>query len=974
MPATLPNTEMESCFPPRAVFRFGLFEADAARCALNRDGVRVKIQDQPFRVLVMLLERAGEIVTREELRQSVWPDGTHVDFDGSLNVILKKLRAAIDDDSDNPRFIETVPRRGYRFIAPVSVSVATPSTELPPRVAVQNVPPPETTRECPPSAVPPAPQSNQLRPPFLAYAASVLAIAALIVAARFAWYRRAAEANRLTLSAAASGPVLARPSVAVLGFRNITGRSEDAWLSTAFSEMLRTELAGGEKLRLVPGEEVANLRLTAPWPQVDILDQKTAAHIGSVLNSDLLVLGSYTVIGTAERGQLRLDVRLESAKTGESVAEVAQTGTTQDLFRVVSLVGSALRDRLGIPELAESEEAGVVASLPLDRNAARFYGLGVAKLREYDASGAKDLLQQASAADPKFPLAHAMLARALSQLGYEEQRKREVKEAFELSANLPVAERLQVEGDYYESLADHDKAASTYRALFELFPDSLEYGLQLADAQNAAGHGSQAMATIARLRRLPAPASDDPRIDLLESRAMPNDRPGKLALVRTAERKATAQGNKVLYAQARKEECMALNYGPEPAQGLPACQDAYDTYLAAGNRLGAADAIRLMGDCEGSQGHVREAIATYQKALDLLQGLGEHEKTGAVLNNMAINFTNQGNLDRAEQLYRQAMSHFEQAGDKGNTGTALVNIADILYLKGNLPDAEKLYTETIAIDQSLDHGDPSYVLYRMSDLQLTQGHVREAHRLAQQAIDSLQRTQAGFGYLSEAMIQLGEVLKTEGDLQAARKQFADVVDIQKRAGDMNLVEESEAELADLAIEEGRPEEAESLLRPAIAEFEKESSDPAASTAYTQLSTALLMEGKLAEADKALERAIEAAHNSPNPELTLPVAIQQARIDTAAAGQDGQDAAGRAALQAVIHRLHSTIASAKKLGYYGLECEARLALGEAELKVDPAKGRSLLQTLREETHERGFELLSRKSQQRVLLAQSGAPRH
>src|SRR5215475_7039580 len=102
------------------IYRFGLFETDVAKGTLTRNGIRVKLQDQPFRVLILLLERPGEIISRDELRQKVWPEGTYVDFDGSLNVILKKLRAAIDDDSDNPRFIETVPRRGYRFIAPVS--------------------------------------------------------------------------------------------------------------------------------------------------------------------------------------------------------------------------------------------------------------------------------------------------------------------------------------------------------------------------------------------------------------------------------------------------------------------------------------------------------------------------------------------------------------------------------------------------------------------------------------------------------------------------------------------------------------------------------------------------------------------------------------------------------------------------------------------------------------------------------------
>ncbi len=119
--------------------------------------------------------------------------------------------------------------------------------------------------------------------------------------------------------------------------------------------------------------------------------------------------------------------------------------------------------------------------MPLDSEAARFYALGIAKLREFDALAAKDLLVEATKADPKFPLAHLMLARAWNQLGYEQKRKEEAKIALDLSTGFPRVDRMQVEGDYYESLPDHEKAASSYRALFELFPDSVEYGLQLGE-------------------------------------------------------------------------------------------------------------------------------------------------------------------------------------------------------------------------------------------------------------------------------------------------------------------------------------------------------------------------------------------------------------------------------------------------------------------------------------------------------------
>jgi DNA-binding winged helix-turn-helix (wHTH) protein len=97
-------------------FRFGAFEADTKTGELRKAGVRLRLPDQPFRVLVLLLERRGEILTRDELRQQLWPDGTFVDFDHSLNSIVNKLRDVLGDSANNPRFIETLARRGYRLL------------------------------------------------------------------------------------------------------------------------------------------------------------------------------------------------------------------------------------------------------------------------------------------------------------------------------------------------------------------------------------------------------------------------------------------------------------------------------------------------------------------------------------------------------------------------------------------------------------------------------------------------------------------------------------------------------------------------------------------------------------------------------------------------------------------------------------------------------------------------------------------
>src|SRR5437763_16878274 len=112
--------------------RFGAFDVDLVAGELFKQGIKIGLQQQPLRVLALLLEHAGEVVTREDLRQAIWPAGTFVEFDVGLDAAIHKLRAALDDSAESPRFVETLPRRGYRFIAALD-GVAQPLEESPPR-------------------------------------------------------------------------------------------------------------------------------------------------------------------------------------------------------------------------------------------------------------------------------------------------------------------------------------------------------------------------------------------------------------------------------------------------------------------------------------------------------------------------------------------------------------------------------------------------------------------------------------------------------------------------------------------------------------------------------------------------------------------------------------------------------------------------------------------------------------------------
>ncbi len=123
---------VENASSPQTV-RFGVYEVDLRAGELRRKGRKLKLQEQPFQVLALLLERQGEVVTREALREKLWPADTFVEFDHSLNTAISKIREALGDLADNPRFVETLPRRGYRFIAPVEESgqASEPEATLP---------------------------------------------------------------------------------------------------------------------------------------------------------------------------------------------------------------------------------------------------------------------------------------------------------------------------------------------------------------------------------------------------------------------------------------------------------------------------------------------------------------------------------------------------------------------------------------------------------------------------------------------------------------------------------------------------------------------------------------------------------------------------------------------------------------------------------------------------------------------------
>lgn len=940
------RSEMQHSATPTRSFRFGLFEADVSNKFLTRNGVRVKIQDQPFRVLLLLLEHPGEIVSRDQLRSNLWRDGTYVDFDGSLNVILKKLRAALGDNPDNPRFIETVPRSGYRFIAPVSATpMETPLPTVPPVVQqVTSVHEPSRTTSAD-AAIQNVSRWTRIRAPIIYALASTVFVAAAVLA----WKRWAGP--RQAASASSTSPVSAvhlRRSVAVLGFQSLSAYATESWLGTALSEMLSTELAGGDELRLVSAEEVANLRAYSPWARVDTLDRESTSRIGTALSSDLIVLGSYATIGNPQHGQLRVDVRLQDCRTGEVVSEIAEIGATEDLFGIVSRIGVKLRNRLGIRRMPDSDEVLAQASLPANPEAARFYSLGLDKLRAYEFPLARGFFEQAIAAEPKSAVAHAMLSRTDLFMGRYEQAKTEAKQGLDLATGLPRVQRMQIEASYDQAKGDRGKAAEIYRVLFNLFPDSLDYGLQLAKLQVESYHPEESLETIRHLRQLPPPFRDDPLIDLREANTIGRkDQDKAIALYRTAAQKAAAQGKKLVFAKSKEALC---HINPEHVPSPPECREAYETYLAAGNVDASASTLQLMAENQRLSGHDEEALPLYDEATRKFIEVGDNENAGVALNNSSLVYENRGQFALAEQQYSRARKYFESVNDRVNASTAIANLADIQTWRGNFQAGDQLYRQSWEMADQAKAVEDQYPHMQHANLLLMKGQIDEAASEMTAQVSSLRTLKSDPWQTANALTGLGEIQRHRGDLDSALKSFEEAAQILK--GVNSSAAPVQINFAELAIDRGQFDAAERQLRDAISVLEKDKDLGDGFAAHLMLAKSLLAQSKAPDAMSTIRKAGELMDVHGFPVYSIPLATLELRAKAAAAPVGK---AGHGTLLFVERDLTSVVQQAHRIGFYTGECEARLALAEVESRLSSASAGPQLTAVKAEAQRRGFLL-------------------
>ncbi len=675
--------------------------------------------------------------------------------------------------------------------------------------------------------------------------------------------------------------------MAVFGFKNLSGKPDEAWLSTAFSEMLTTELAAGEQLRTIPGENVWRVRTELSLPEADSFSRDTLARIRRNLGCDYVVLGSYLALGEQAGGQVRMDVRLQDAAAGETLASVSETGTEAGLLDLVARTGAQLREKLGAGGVPATAASGARAAISTNPEAARLYSEGLAELRLFNALAGRDLLQRAVASDPSYPLAHSALAAAWSALGYDPRAKEEAKRAYDLSTNLSREDRLSIEGRYREMNREWEKAVEIYRTLWDFFPDSLDYGLRLAKAQVSSGRGKEAMATVEALRKLPPPASEDSRIDLAEASAADSlaDYRRKQAAAERAGAKAAAQGAQLLLAQARMYQGSALLRFGQPEGATAAYKEAQRIFAVLGDRGGVGRSLNNVANAQRENGQLIEAKKTYGEALAVFRQLGDQRDVAIALNNIAITAADQDDLAEATRLYRESLAAAREVGDKGGVSLTLNNLAVVLWQQGDLAGAKRMLDEALAIARDLGNKHLiSLFSESLADVLVDQGDLMKARKVYQEAL-AVNRQIGDQRYVAFALFGLGDLLVIEGDLAGARKSHEEALAIREKVGDKVGRAESRLALAKLSMEEGHFEDAQAIARDAAEGFRSQKAVLSDASAEAVLARSLLTQGKLTEAQESINRATALSARSQNQRVRLSVAITAARIRAASSEPD-----------------------------------------------------------------------------------------
>jgi tetratricopeptide (TPR) repeat protein/DNA-binding winged helix-turn-helix (wHTH) protein/TolB-like protein len=966
----------------RVLYEFDAFRVDPVRRLLLRDGEPMSITPKAFSILLILIEQAGEVVEKSELIEKIWPGAFVTEANLTQNIF--SLRKCLGERANDNRYIVTVPGQGYSFAGdlrridrlstaefPIVVMAPEPSTyERPVDVSPVEAPPvkpaPAPAMEpfpllplrvelpasgsFPAVVLPPAPEAPVAAPApppawwwrWLLGTGGAIALLLAIAAAAYIFKHLtpASPARSSTATTAAS----VRPSIAVLEFKSLSPTADSRWLETAFAEMLTTELAAGGKLRVIPGERVAQSLRSLALRDPGGLGPEDLGRLRDTLGADMLVIGSFLPM----KGQIRLDLRVIQIPGGDTVTSLVEVGTQSGLFDLVSKTGGKLRDSLGVVGLSAEQVRQAQALRPSSPESSRLYSEGIARQRSFDLPGALESLQKAAAADPGSAVIHSALSQAWTDLGYDANAIEEAQRALELASLLSHQERLAIEGRLHKAKKEWDKAIETYRSLWTFFPDDIDYGLQLADSQISGGRNADAVATLNALRKLPPPAREDPRIDVSEARNARrlSDVGAQLRAARAGVEKGRRSGQELVVSQGLIYLGDALIKTGKPREAVPLLRESAELAKKAGYSRGYGQALanvgvalQALGDLDGSEKYNTQALA-------IAQQLGSATGIAAQYYIIGLLHVDRGDLKAALDDFDQALVWDVRNGDRQMQARVLSLSADVLVLMGDLVEARKRCEQALSLSQEIGaHSVEAVALGTLGSVLEAQGSLAEARRRYEQAF-SLLRKGGDANAAAWALAASSGASARLGDLRVAWQHSAQAQASKQQAGDRVGLGRVLGLRARIAYQMGDPAASRTLAEEQFRVAGQTGARSLIPQALQNRGRSAFAAGDLPTARAALEEALQASSSNGVASREAEVRLDLAELDLAS-DQAGQAAALARQAAAWYHAREIGDGEARAQGLLaealfrqGLRPEALAAAASAGARLESSEDREL----------------------------------
>jgi DNA-binding winged helix-turn-helix (wHTH) protein/Tfp pilus assembly protein PilF len=592
------------------IYRFGPYELRLRTRELYNRGTKLKLRPQPFEVLRILVEHAGDIVTREELHQRLWSAETFVDFEQGLNTSMKVLRGVLNDSVDNPRFVETLPRLGYRYIGPPVAQTEEFPAHATPAVLVTS-----------------APSSVPSRTWLWAISAAVLVIFAAL---SFGLYRRQ---TRQTFRLAS------KDTVVLTEFTNATG---DPVFDGTLRQGLSAQLEQSPFLNLLSDEHIAQTLELMTQPKNTRLTYELAREVCQRTASVATIEGSISTMGS----QYVLGLRAVNCRNGDSLADEQVTANGKEqVLRALGGAATKMREKLG-ESLASVEKYDApqedVTTSSLD--ALNAYSLGIKARQQKGDTASIPYFQRAIQLDPSFAMAYLQLASRYWDIGETDQATPNFEKAFSLRDRVSKREDFYIASSYYDgTTGDLQKADEVYQLWAQTYPQDPIPLDRLGNNYLFLGQYSQALELLLEEKRLAGGGFYN----------FTNLVVADLGLERVHE------------ARLVVDEARAHKLDPESAYGLLYLIDFLegntsgmqaDVAWGTGKPALENQFFDLQSDAEAYFGHGKEAWALSQRAVSAARRENETEIAAIFMANAALREAEFGDSGRAAQAVNSALA------------------------------------------------------------------------------------------------------------------------------------------------------------------------------------------------------------------------------------------------------------------------------------------------------------------------------